>query len=154
MALRVEVGPLGWGWPFFLGVEVGASGCCWPFGSELALPFRVWSWSFLLGWPFFLAVGVGSLCRGWRFLLGVGVGQICVVIVFIIITINAIIQWYPRVEEKQGLALRVGVGFSFLVWGGWPVAATFWVNASRVIPPLTIGNVKNSKGQKRKKVKK
>ena len=24
-----------------------------------------------------------------------------------------------------------------------PMAATFWVNASRVIPPLTIGNVNN-----------
>ena len=49
------------------------------------------------------------------------------------------------------------------IYVGTPVAATFWVNASRVLPPLTIPNVKNTsifilslkeKGEKKEKKKK
>ena len=43
-------------------------------------------------------------------------------------------------EEKKAAKFQVDIDVA-LLW--CPESATFWVNASRVLPPLTISNVKN-----------
>ena len=105
LALQLLLPLLGRGWPFGSGLAFGSLPSL---EQGLALPFRVWSWSFLLGWPFPLLgwVGPSFSCgeawpfllltgswpfllglkfalrsRGWPFLLGVGIGKRCVVII-------------------------------------------------------------------------
>ena len=96
LALRVGVGPLGWGWPFLFGFVVG------PSFSGLKLALRCGVGPSGRGWPPFLGLGLAVPSFGQGLASGVGPSR-C--------------QSWPFLLFDGGSPFLLGVEVGPLVWG-------------------------------------